>query len=57
MLCQTTCAIGGGINTTIINCTFFKVPKCDWKFRCYAVQGSLGLRPVLSQALKRVNQT
>ena len=22
MLCQTTCAIGGGINTTIINCTF-----------------------------------
>ena len=22
MLCQTTCAIGGGINTIIINCTF-----------------------------------
>ena len=57
MLCQTTCAIGGGINTTIISCTFFKVPKCDWKFRSSAAQGSLGLRPVLSQALKRVNQT
>ena len=36
---------------------FFKVPKCDWKFRSSAAQGSLGLRPVLSQALKRVNQT